>query len=562
MKKLRNIFRIGLGLQMRMTMWVVGSVSVVATIIMVIAAALLHQGYEKEVRAQLMSDIDTTIKLINQRMIRVEYITKTAASFVEEIIDEPRRHQMDTILSELLHDTECIDAVTLAVATGSDTTATICSVYRGFFGKKGECVAMPHVVTNLKDDLNWIKSYSQEEEFWCVPFTPRDFPEARLQCFSVPIYDPDDHCRGMFCTMVLEKWIEEIVRKYKIRSDIDVSIYSREGQLIISPADYILELSPEEQIVEERNVERLGWRIVFTADRHIITEKLTPLIWQMVIMIVLLLLCMVLAIAQTVRFVARPYVQRERHNAEVKAAMLHELKIAADTQRQLVPHRFPPFPERPEVSIHGCLHPALQVGGDLYDYFIEQDILYFCIGDVSGKGVPASLFMAATHYLFRNAASAQTTTEAVQQINRSLCTDNEQCNFVTFFFGRLDLTTGMLEYCNAGHNAPILIHGGETRFFAESESTPLGVWDEAEYPSHTLQLSQGDTLLLYTDGVTEAMNPANEKFGDDATLRCAADCSSETPEKIIAHLLQSVRSHAGNAPQSDDITMLCIRNNR
>lgn len=169
--------------------------------------------------------------------------------------------------------------------------------------------------------------------------------------------------------------------------------------------------------------------------------------------------------------------------------------------------------------------------------------------------------MAATHYLFRNAASAPSVNEAVQQINRSLCTDNEQCNFVTFFFGRLDLKTGMLEYCNAGHNAPILIHGGEARFFAESESMPLGVWDEADYPSHTLQLSPDDTLLLYTDGVTEAMNAEGEKLGDDATLRCTATCLSESPEEIIAHLLQCVKRHADGAPQSDDITMLCIRKN-
>lgn len=559
MKKLRDFFRLGSGLQMRMTLWVVGSVSVVATLILVIATAMLHQKYEEEVRAKLTSDIDATVKIINQRMIRVEYITKTAASFVEEMIDEPQTHQMETILSDLLRDTKCVDAISLAVSSGSDTLTTMYSAYRKFFSNQGECVAVPPVETSLEEDLSWIKSYRQKEEFWCVPYSPQDFPQVKLQCFSVPVYGADGCCRGMFCTMVLEQWIEEIVKEYKTRPDIDVSIYSREGVLVVGPGYDIAATSAEDKIVEDRMIDRLGWRIILTADRHVITEKLSPLIWQMVAMIVVLLLCMVLAIALTVRYVARPYVLREQHNAEVKAAMERELQIAADTQRQLVPHQFPPFPERAEVSIHACLHPALQVGGDLYDYFLQQDILYFCLGDVSGKGVPASLFMAATHYLFRNAASAPSVTEAVQQINRSLCTDNEQCNFVTFFFGRLDLKTGMLEYCNAGHNAPILIHGGEARFFAESESTPLGVWDEADYPSHTLQLCVDDTVLLYTDGVTEAMNAEGEKLGDDATLRCMAECLSETPEEIIAHLLQCVRRHAGGEPQSDDITMLCIR---
>lgn len=155
MKKLRDFFRLGSGLQMRMTLWVVGSVSVVATLILVIATAMLHQKYEEEVRAKLMSDIDATVRIINQRMIRVEYITKTAASFVEEMIDEPQRHQMETILSDLLRDTECVDAISLAVASGSDTLTTMYSAYRKFFSNQGECVAVPPVETSLEEDLSW-----------------------------------------------------------------------------------------------------------------------------------------------------------------------------------------------------------------------------------------------------------------------------------------------------------------------------------------------------------------------------------------------------------------------
>lgn len=202
------------------------------------------------------------------------------------------------------------------------------------------------------------------------------------------------------------------------------------------------------------------------------------------------------------------------------------------------------------------------MGGDLYDYFIQDDVLYFCIGDVSGKGTPASLFMAATHYLFRSVAAAMSVKEAVQQMNLSLCTDNEQCNFITFFFGRLNLTTGMLEYCNAGHNAPILVNGDGARFFAESENMPLGAWEEAEYMSHSMQLSKGDVVVLYTDGVTEAMDAEGNELGNDDTLHYVEVCEMKEPEAIVGNLLQCVRQHAGNAPQSDDITMLSIKINK
>lgn len=559
MKSIRNLFRSKSGLQMRMTLWVVGTVSVVAVLVMFISTAILRDEYENEVRERLESDIEATVKLIDQRMIRVEYVTRAAASFLESMVDAPQDRELETMLSDLLRKTECVDAVTFALDNGNDTTATIYSAFRKYASKDRETYSIPPVKESLDGDLNWERSFKEQQDFWCVPFTPRDFPDAKLQCFSVPVYNRGGECRGMFCTMVLEQWIEEIIKKYKIRSDIDVSIYNKEGTLIVKLDNNINKLSSDDMIVEEREIDRLAWRIVFSSDSQVITGKLASLVWHMVGMIVILLLFTTIAIVLSIRYVARPFVWKQQHVAEAKAAIERELQIAAETQRQLVPHTFPPFPERPEVSIHACLHPALQIGGDLYDYFIQQDELYFCIGDVSGKGAPASLFMAATHYLFRNTASAMSVSAAVQQMNLSLCTDNEKCTFVTFFFARLDLKTGLLEYCNAGHNPPVLMYDGEVKFFAKSESTPLGVWEEAEYPSHSIQLNHGDTLLLYTDGVTEAMDSEGKEFGNENTLSCVTESNSKTPEGLINSILQRVHQHAGDTPQSDDITMLCIR---
>lgn len=554
----RYSFSTKAGLQVRMTFWVVSTVAVVASIVMIITTSVLGNEFESELKKQIKSDIEASTKIINQRMTRVEYIAKTATSILETDIDNGRLQSIDSILPKILRDIECIDVVSLSLDDETDTLQTTYTAYARRNDTGRTIYALPPVKEILYDDLSWKHSFQENQEFWCAPFIPKDFPQDTLYCFSVPVRSAEGATRGMLCVMVFEQWIKKLITQYKTRDDIDIAVYNRKGTLVIPPDGYIRLLPPTELIVEECYVERLGWHMVISANRHVISDRSKHIIWQMALAIVTLLLFMALAIIMTVRHVARPFVQEQQRTAEAKAAMQRELQIAAETQRQLVPHKLSPFPNHPEIDIHACLHPAREVGGDLYDYFIEKDNIYFCIGDVSGKGVPASLFMAATHYLFRSVASAMPISEAMQQMNCSLCTDNAQCMFVTFFFARLDLLTGMLEYCNAGHNPPILIHEGNACFFAESESIPLGVWEEAEYPSHSIQFDGGDTILLYTDGVTEAKNADDKELGEKKTLQYVSESVKMSPEQIINNILKHVNAHAGTTPQSDDITMLCI----
>lgn len=559
MQNRKSFIRSESGLQLRMTLWVCGTVLTVATVVMMVAASILRGKYEEEVRAQISNDADATQRVLDQRMQRVEYITKTAASCVRSELDNSQNPDFGAMVHDLMQDIECIDAVTLALDKAPDSMPLL---YTAFKKKLTDSIAVYDLGTrheSMDGDSSWISSYQHGVSAWYTHYAPKEYPDVRLQCYSVPVYSGDSICRGMLCTMIKEDWLADIVGRYKIRKDVDVSIYNSNGSCIVAPEDYIVNLSPDELITEEHNISRLGWRVVFTADQHVVTDRLSSFIWHLAVVIVVLLLFLVLSVVLSVRYVARPFAMKQQQTAEAKAAMERELQIASGAQRQLVPHVFPPFPERKDLAIHACLHPAREVGGDLYDYFIHDGVLYFCIGDVSGKGVPASLFMAATHYLFRSVASVMPMADALQHINRCLGIDNDLCNFVTFFFGRLDLQTGMLEYCNAGHNAPVLIHGGEARFFAESDSTPLGVWEEAEYMSHSMQLAKGDCVLLYTDGVTEAMNEAGEEYGDGHTLQCIIDCHPKEPQQIIDNIQRSVKTHAGSAPQSDDITMLCVK---
>lgn len=331
--------------------------------------------------------------------------------------------------------------------------------------------------------------------------------------------------------------------------------------MVVAPDDYILELKPEDMIVKECSIDHLDWKIILSADRKIIDSEVGKAMATLALLILLLFSVISVAIRLTVTYVARPFIRKQQQTEKEKAVMDNELKLAASAQNEIVPHVFPPFPDRKEIEISACLHPARNVGGDLYDYFLCDNKLYFCIGDVSGKGLQASLFMASTHYLFRSVATGMTAAEAVRQMNISLCTDNDTCKFVTFWFGCLDLGTGGLEYVNAGHAAPVLVRDGKAEFFLASDNLPLGVMEEMDYVQKSTMLQPEDILLLYTDGVTESMDLHMNEFGEARFLESVGTVDGTGPQDFIEGVLRDVRKHAEGAQQSDDITMLCIKYN-
>ena len=234
-----------------------------------------------------------------------------------------------------------------------------------------------------------------------------------------------------------------------------------------------------------------------------------------------------------------------------------ELQAAKDIQLSMLPKTYPPFPDRNDLDIYGQQISAKEVGGDLYDFFILNEKLFFCIGDVSGKGVPAALVMATTLSRFRNVANYEDDlAKIIKSINKATCDGNETMMFITFFIGVLDLTSGSLHYCNAGHNKPFLVSDSITELPAKPD-LPLGVSDEASFVVRECTLPAGAMLFLYTDGLTEAMNEQREQFGRQRlidNLKSGADSQSQ-----IEEMTQAVHQFVGDDPQSDDLTMLTIR---
>ncbi len=245
-----------------------------------------------------------------------------------------------------------------------------------------------------------------------------------------------------------------------------------------------------------------------------------------------------------------------------------ELQVARDIQLGLLHKIFPPFPERRDMDLYAVLFSAREVGGDLYDFFLVDDNrLCVVIGDVSGKGVPAALFMAVTKTLVKAAAERDPRPTAIMDVvNEQLAQDNPNVMFVTLIVGVLDLSTGRFEYACGGHNPPLLLPGDDdpdraVRWISGVSGPMVGVMPGITYKPLALDLAPGDAILLYTDGVTEAMNHALALYGDDRLEQTVAACEAEArraPHVVVERVLEDVHDHAAGAEPSDDITLLCI----
>ena len=246
-------------------------------------------------------------------------------------------------------------------------------------------------------------------------------------------------------------------------------------------------------------------------------------------------------------------------NRDRLVALGRELDVARDMQASVLPQS---FPATDRYQTHGLMVPAKEVGGDFYDFFaLGEDRLGVAIGDVSGKGIPAALFMMACRTLLRSRAlEGGTPHQCLDYVNGLLSEDNENCMFVTLFYGVLDAASGVFDYCNGGHNPPRVVHGdGQVVSLPTTRDVALGVLPGHEFKHDTLQLQAGDTLFLYTDGVTEAEGPGSEEFGEKRLDALLAGIDQAGCEEVSSLVLDHVREFAGENPQSDDITCVALR---
>ncbi len=258
----------------------------------------------------------------------------------------------------------------------------------------------------------------------------------------------------------------------------------------------------------------------------------------------------------------KQYIKELTTTTAAKERIESELKVAHDIQMSLLPKIFPPFPHRQEFNIYALIRPAREVGGDFYDFFfIDDEHLCFVLGDVSGKGVPAALFMAVTKTLVKVASSQGIAPgEVLTTVNRELSQGNDSCMFVTIFCGLLNTTTGEIFYANGGHNDPFILRRGNEAFPLEgNRGLVVGAMENAVYETGQTRLQPGESIFLYTDGVTEAVNAKGELFSDERLRTKITFLQGDPPEEVIAGVAEEVAQFSQNMPQADDITMMMIR---
>lgn len=256
------------------------------------------------------------------------------------------------------------------------------------------------------------------------------------------------------------------------------------------------------------------------------------------------------------------YIEELKETTAQKASIESDLRIASDIQMGMLPEQFPTKADRDDVQIYASLTPAKEVGGDLFDFYFRDDKLFFCIGDVSGKGVPASLFMAVTRSVFRTVSVHESMPNNIVTIMNTIIADmNKTQMFVTLFVGVLDLPTGHLHYCNAGHDAPLLIGDGIGELPCDP-NIPVGFLPSWEYSLQETQISTGTTIFLFTDGLTEAMDTNYAQFQMERINDVASQALSQQqqePHQLINKMTDAVHQFVGDAEQSDDLTMMAIQ---
>ena len=451
----------------------------------------------------------------------------------------------------MVQDNPVIVGSTIALVPGYDRKRPLFSPY--CFQAPGESsIRVSSLATEEYDypSQEWFtKPLELGEGYWSEPYVDEGGGEILMTTYSVPLKAPDGRFVAVLTADISLDWLNDLVISARTYPNAVCTLVSRSGKNMVGDTGTLPK--DEKNHVFSTTVDKTGWAIsVIIPDKEIFGGI------RQVGFLVALLQVLGIAMIIVILFSAAKDQKKFKELNERKERMENELRIARAIQMSMIPKIFPPFPERKDLDMSATIVPAKEVGGDLYDFYIRDEKLIFCIGDVSGKGIPASLVMAVTRSLFRTVSAHEDNPAAIVRImNNSMAEVNESNMFVTFFIGILDLASGHLRYCNAGHNAPLILTDAKHYLPVES-NLPLGVLAGFEFKEQEAVMAYDDAIFLYTDGLTEAENATHELFGEDRmdavlSTRRSSDAHMEAIKKAVAEFV-------GEAPQSDDLTMLFI----
>lgn len=463
-------------------------------------------------------------------------------------------------------------------------------LFEPYTERRGEVIETFQLASDEHDytqNENFIISIKNNTSFWSEPYQDPSYPGEILLTYTFPIHNENGNIVAIVGVDLIDDWLGNLLNAKLMFPSSYLILISGEGRLICGPH----EVGNKHQLAEEtlemvndstlqRHESSTGystllsfidnedgskgyvfysspqnlapWRLAVVNYDDEVFEPLIRMRWRNL----LLTLAGVLILAFIIQRAAKSISNLHHANME-KEHIESELNIARKIQMDMLPKS---ETKRDDVDICGSLVPAKMVGGDLYDHFIRDEKLYFCIGDVSGKGVPAALVMAVVHTLFRSVSAHESRPDRIMRaLNETACQGNETNMFITFFIGVLDLPTGKLRYCNAGHDCPFVI-GKETIVLPAKANLPLGVVEDMVYVAQETTLASGDMLFLFTDGLTEAKNIEHQLFGMPRLTNFMQSLRTDIePRTIINKVMMQVDQFVQEAEQSDDLTLLAVQ---
>ena len=393
--------------------------------------------------------------------------------------------------------------------------------------------------------------------WWSEPYLDDAGAQTMVVSCSRPVRDTTGKVVAVVCIDMSLNRLHRVSEYLQVYKDSYYSIRSSTGIDIVAQPD----TTPgRKYIIFNEEIDATGWHLSIIIPEDVLYADL-----RRVGLITTILMLLGLAILGFILYrAARTTEKLISTNAE-NERMEGELEVAQTIQMAMLPKVFPPFADRLDLNVYGKVNPAKEVGGDLYDFYVRHEKLFFCVGDVAGKGVPAALVMATTRSLFRSiTAHAEDPAAIVTEMNDSLADANDQNMFITLFVGVLDLNSGALDYCNAGHNAPVIMRMGkdgqcDIQKLDVLPNLPVGITSGYEFRAQQTEMAYNDLLFLYTDGLTEAENSRHEQFGEQRMLDTLNRSFFLRPRSIADTMQAEVEAYVGNAQQSDDLTMLVIR---
>ncbi len=421
---------------------------------------------------------------------------------------------------------------------------------------------------------------------WSTPYIDNEGAQDTVSTYGLPLRDKQGEPIGVMGIDVSTEWIRDMLRQIRQHPSSFSIVLSNEGNLISTPDDSLCSHEQAEKIARmvndstvKKELKSNGRVTSFkfydeekgrAARVYYARKRLEPKWWLVKVCYddeafgelkkmrkttMWMSLAGLLVLGLIIQLFARN--DRKMQTSLMKQQRIDgELKIAKDIQTQMQPRESSIVHN--DVKLHGSQIPAREVGGDLYDFFIRDEKLFFCIGDVSGKGIPAAFIMAVSQSLFHNIASRESNPEHIMnRLNATACRNNESNMFATLFIGVLDLPTGHLRYCNAGHEVPILFDQTPETIDVKS-NIPIGLFSDFKYEMQETVMPSGSTLFLYTDGLTEARNKQRQQFGMERVRQLVARYGTRSPKEMIDMTIAEVEKFSEHTEQGDDLTLLVI----